>query len=277
MQEEFSNLNEEERLRAENDFLKMKLMLESGARFGVQGGGDLPPDIENAFLNNVIEFEKQFNQHKLIKVFDKIGRPDHFKPVAEIAEEEIDKAWKDLSDYLGMHDIYLDVCSPNISKKELYRFTIEELFLYEMEDIDVPGWSNNFIYDEFHPDPVYDNARAAEDCIGFIFHEEPQKFLYGFHHGNISLNDKKEVSDKDALSLINDFKRKYHAMKLLNCEVSSCVVNEMESIVKGTYKAEAIEASGDVTWSGEWTITLQLHEASGYWGISAAEIEGIEF
>jgi hypothetical protein len=34
MPEEFSHLNEEEKLKAENEFLKMKLMLEQGALFG---------------------------------------------------------------------------------------------------------------------------------------------------------------------------------------------------------------------------------------------------
>lgn len=50
MPEDFSHLDEEERLRAENEFLKMKLMLERGAQFGLGENIDLPAETENQFL-----------------------------------------------------------------------------------------------------------------------------------------------------------------------------------------------------------------------------------
>ena len=72
MSEEFKHLNEEERLKAENDFLRMKLMLENGAEFGnIESDKDLPPNIENEFLNYIIEFEKHAENPVYIKVFDK--------------------------------------------------------------------------------------------------------------------------------------------------------------------------------------------------------------
>ncbi|HEY5368676.1 MAG TPA: hypothetical protein VIJ75_06765 [Hanamia sp.] len=54
-EEKFSD-DPEENLRLQNDFLEMKMMAESGAWFGGEGG--LPPEIENQFLKNVMEFEK---------------------------------------------------------------------------------------------------------------------------------------------------------------------------------------------------------------------------
>ena len=94
MPDDFSNLNTEDQLKAENEFLKMKLMLENGARFGKCGEDELPAEVENEFLNNIIEFEKQWENPARIKVFDKIGRPGHFMPVDKIPDEEIDKAGK---------------------------------------------------------------------------------------------------------------------------------------------------------------------------------------
>ena len=53
----------EEQLKAENDFLKMKLMLEKGAEFHTSGDSmELPPEAENMFLKNIMEFERQFDQ-----------------------------------------------------------------------------------------------------------------------------------------------------------------------------------------------------------------------
>jgi hypothetical protein len=83
MREDYSPMNEEENLRTENEFLKLKLMLEHGGQFGEMeedSNTELPPEIENQFLNNVLAFEKQFSEHKVIKVYDKIGRPQHLFP-----------------------------------------------------------------------------------------------------------------------------------------------------------------------------------------------------
>ena len=53
-------------------------MLEHGAQFDSEGNKELPAAIiENEFLSNIAEFEKQYEEHKTIKVFDKIGRPAH--------------------------------------------------------------------------------------------------------------------------------------------------------------------------------------------------------
>ena len=49
----------EENLKNENEFLKMKLMLEQGAQFGsMTGDGGLPAGTENQFLNYIMEYEK---------------------------------------------------------------------------------------------------------------------------------------------------------------------------------------------------------------------------
>ncbi|HMD00913.1 MAG TPA: hypothetical protein VKH37_12205, partial [Ferruginibacter sp.] len=135
--ESVNNPSNDDELKIENDFLKMKLMLEQGAQFGDHYGTSegLPADIENQFLKNIIEFEKQFAEQKRIKVFEKIGKPSQFRPVNEVPDEEITQAWEGLHDYLREHSIELGVCSPNISSRELYRFTIEELFEYEMDDM----------------------------------------------------------------------------------------------------------------------------------------------
>ena len=55
----------------------------------------------------------------MIKVFDRIKRPTHFKPLNEIPDNEIGKAWDELDTYLNKYNIDLAVCSPNISNREL--------------------------------------------------------------------------------------------------------------------------------------------------------------
>src|SRR6185437_8242613 len=165
-----SELPEEEKLKNENEFLKMKLMLEQGAEFGTMDtDAELSANAENDFLNYMMAYEKQVPERKRIRVFDRIERPAHFKPVAEIPDNEIDSAWDELDSYLNKYNIDLAVCSPNISNRELYRFATEELFDYDMNDIFIPGGMTCFTYDEFYPDHIYDNTRTAlEDCIQCI-------------------------------------------------------------------------------------------------------------
>ena len=76
MKEKSNDISHEENLKNENEFLKMKLMLEHGAEFGdMKTEGEVPIDMENDFLNYIMAYEKQAAERKMIKVFDRIERP----------------------------------------------------------------------------------------------------------------------------------------------------------------------------------------------------------
>lgn len=276
--EDFDHLEGDEKLRAENEFMKMKLMLEKDASFAVSNNDELPAETENEFLKNVIEFEKQFEEHKTIKVFDKIGRPTHFKPADEIPDEEIDKAWDNLSDHLDKYGISLDACSPNISKRELYRFTLEELFAYEMDDMNIPGMMHGFIYDEFHPDPVYDNTRAAtDDCINYILQQEPLEWTHHFSDEKLRLNEHYPISIDELKNIVNRFKTAYDNLEINEIAADNCIIDEKLSTVAGTYAVTAAIDTDIQLLSGNWKVIFLLDEESGYWYITAIEIKGINF
>ncbi len=58
MEQEYEHLSDEEKLKAENEFLKMKMMLEQGAVFGKGTEKEISPTVENNFLQYTIAFEK---------------------------------------------------------------------------------------------------------------------------------------------------------------------------------------------------------------------------
>ena len=128
MKDEFSNLNDQDQKKAENEFLKMKLLLEQGAELGYPNGEGLPVDIENMFLKDILAFEEHYRHRKQVTVYEKIGRPSDFKPVAEIPDAEIREAWNEVEECLQRSGIELHTCSPNVEIRELYRFVTEELF-----------------------------------------------------------------------------------------------------------------------------------------------------
>jgi hypothetical protein len=278
MPEEYTPSNEEERLQAENDFLKMKLMLERDAYFDMCSQGDVPARIENEFLKNVIEFEKQFEERRTTSIFDKIGRPDQFKPVTEIPDEQIDISWKRLDEFLNNHGIDLDVCSPNISNRELYRFTIEELFPYEVDDINIPGMIQGFIYDEFHPDHIYDNTRhAIEDCMRHILKKEPIEWFYCFQDGQLKLNGHYPLTIVQFKEKVNLFKAAYDNLEIKEIESTKCSIEKTDCWVTGKYSVDAIAGIAKYSLSGNWNVYFKQDEELGYWNIAGIEIEGINF
>ncbi|MBS1745276.1 MAG: hypothetical protein JST21_03790 [Bacteroidetes bacterium] len=241
--EDFNHLEGDEKLKAENAFLKMKLMLENGCEFAGTENNELPAEIENEFLNNIVDFEKQFAEKKSKKVFDVIGRPAHFKPVAEIPDEDIDTAWKELRKHLNDHGIDMDACSPNISVRELYRFTTEELFEHETGGMAIPGWSMNYIYDEFHPDPIYENSRlVGQDLFHDIFSKRDLFYEIHYCKGGFDFNDCQYADYNVYAEMINNFKSLFDKIKIKKFKVEDCSVQDNDCWVKGHYKAIAVNA-----------------------------------
>jgi len=279
MNEDFNHLSDEEKLKAENEFLKMKLMLEQGAQFGtMQADSELPAGIENEFLNYIMAYEKQAVERKMIKVFDKIERPNHFKPVNEIPEDEIENAWNNLDEYLRKYSIELSVCSPNISDRELYRFTTEELFNHEMNDMNVPGMMSCFTYDEFYPDYKYDNTRhAVEDCIEVILKKKHFDWMPLLKKENLRINDHYPVSEKEYINLINRFKDAYEDIQLQEMNDPVCTIEGNSCYVKGNYDVTLTFSSEEIFINGEWMVEYEFDEDFGFWEIANVQVEGINF
>ena len=276
---EHSEEEEEENLKNENEFLKMKLMLEQGAKFGsMQTGGNLPPEIENQFLKNIMAFEKQAAEQKTIKVFDKIKRPGQFKPVNEILDDAIENAWNELDNYLRNYNIELSVCSPNVSDRELYRFTTEELFNHEMIDMNVPGMMSCFTYDEFHPDHKYDNTRTAtDDCIEIIFKKQPVEWMPHLRNENLRINDHYPLSEENFKEIINRFKEVYEDIKVNEIKDVDCTIDEKTCQVKGAYNITMVLPLEEIVLQGNWMVEFELDEDFGYWDIVNVQVEGIRF
>lgn len=278
LQSEFDHLNEEERVKAENNYTKMKLMLEKGAEFHNSSEEEVDPFIEKEMLNYVMEFERQAENPRYTRVYDKINQPTHFKPSAEIPDEEIAKAWEELSAYMDKHQVNLDACSPNVTVRELYRFTTEELFELQINDISIPGMKCMFIYDEFYPDPVYDNTRTAtDDCIRYILGKNCMEWSYNFRDADLRLNEHYPLSIQEFKTKVNQYKSAYDEMDIREIKVDECKVNGESSIVSGSYLMTAYIGGEAVGRNGDWKVFLEQDKELGYWYITNVQIQGVAF
>ena len=278
MMDESKDLTLAEKLKAENQFLKLKLMAEQGGQFySVDDDANLPPEIENQFLSNVIEFERQFSSRRTITVFEKIGSPQQFKNVSEIPDDEIEQAWENLSELMSEHGVELSVCSPRITSRELYRFTTEELFKHETDDIKIAGMMTGFIYDEFYPDHEYDNTRAAtDDCMRPIFSKHPFEWTHHFAK-EFQFNDHKALSHDDFKALINRFKDLYDEVELNDLNVESVNITDKVCPVKGNYHVSVKLENEVIEYKGNWLVEFSYIGDWDYWYITNVKIEGINF
>jgi hypothetical protein len=254
MTTEDAEQSEQEQLHTENELLKLKLMLETGAEMGANG--NLPADIENAFLKQVLAFEQQHRQKKSTTVFDKLGKPNHFAPAGQIPDTHMAQAWLELKDFMSEKGIELDAISTKVTPRELYRFTVEELFDHEMDDMDIPGMMQAFIYDEFYPDYEYDNSKhAINDCINLIFNPRPENY-WTWMAKQVSVNGAPPILREDFGALVKNFKTKHTHLKLQHATVSNCKIVENECVVTGTYSASARPVGQKLTqnWAGNWRI-----------------------
>jgi hypothetical protein len=146
-EEKFSD-DQEENLRMQNDFLKMKMMAESGAFFGGEGG--LPPEIENLFLKNVMEFEKMNADSKPIKIFDFLNKPV-FEDEKDLDEEKFKIEFKRLEALLEENSINISFTRERDDRFK-YDFITKEIIEHETTFIPVNGMTTYLSYEEFHPD-----------------------------------------------------------------------------------------------------------------------------
>jgi len=270
-------INNDDAVRAENEFLKMKMMIERGAQFSGASSG-CTPEMENQFLKYIMEFEKLSENPKRIRLYDKINCPSHFPPSNEIDDASIDAKYGELIAYLNQFDINVSVCSPNISRRELYRFITEELFNEEIEDISMPGLVTDFIYDLYHPDPVYDNLRCAVDeCIAAILSDRPAEWMHLYRHEKLQLNDHYLLTAVEFRAKLDNFKSNYRNIRELAISGAECRVESPHCFVMGYHCFEAEYEGERRIFEGKWLVNFEYDSITECWYIFSVEIGGVHF
>ena len=188
-EEKFSE-DPQEQLHIENQILKLKMQAESGAYFGPMAD-DLPPEIENDFLKHVQAFEDAWQNVKQVAVHEILGNPE-YKEAALISDDEIPKELERLHALMEERNMQLDVLG-DYDPRVIYTFITEELFKHETNDMQLPGWTTNFIYEEFHPNHKMDIENRAKEFLTDWFNRR-------FNEYSLELNDTFILPDASTLS-----------------------------------------------------------------------------
>jgi hypothetical protein len=159
-EEKFSN-DPLENLRIENEILRMKVKAELGGAY--EGSENLPPEIENEFLKNILAFEHQYANTKMIRIADLLGNPV-FKKAAELDNDAVSKELQYAEELLEQKNIVVEFVKPRDDRFK-YQFITEELFEHETDDLQIEGMTKHFAYEEFHPDH---EAEITERSLEFL-------------------------------------------------------------------------------------------------------------
>ena len=265
-EEKFSD-DPQENLRIENEILKLKMKAESNAFFG--GNETLPPDIENAFLQHVQQFEDAWKNVKTIKVYDLINRPA-FKHESVLSDDEMPAALESVLNILEENGIVLHV-EGEYSGRTIYKFITEELFEHETDDVMVPGMTKNFTYEEFHPNHKLDIHARTMDFLKSWFEQRFNKYSWELND-NFILADGSSLPKNEVLKKIQNIFDSYTSFE--NCkfhidEISFQWNDEQATGLghaEGAVKYDAIMENGE-TVPIEGPFKLYMSCEHGWWNI----------
>ena len=191
-EEKFSD-DPEENLRMQNDFLKMKMMAESGAFFGGEGG--LHPKIENQFLKNIMEFEQGNTDSKTITIFNLLGEPV-FEDEKNLDERKFETEYSRLELLLEDQGIKVEF-SRERNDRFKYDFITKELFDHATTFMPVKGMTTYFLYEEFHPDHELDIKNLTGQFLNDYFEKKLDEETY--YIGNHFMEPNGNVLSKEEL------------------------------------------------------------------------------
>ncbi|HYF31782.1 MAG TPA: hypothetical protein VD993_11745 [Chitinophagaceae bacterium] len=152
-------------IRIENEILRMKLQAEAGAIIGIKD--DIPPELENVFLQNVIAFEEASKNIKQVSLYDFLGRPA-YKSIDALEPAEVGRELCRLKQLIQDKQVILDILD-EYDDAVIYKFITEELFLQETYESLIPGMVRHFTYESFHPNHKLDIRERVMDFLGGWF------------------------------------------------------------------------------------------------------------
>lgn len=271
------NKDAKEKLRLENEILRLKLKAECGSDF--HHNGTVPPEVEHQFLKNVLAFEESYANAKLISVFDFIGQPV-VKPMDEIAGEDIEEELNHLISLLAAKSVTVDF--GNLADARVkYGFITGELFRHQINDIRVPGMFLHFLYEEFYPDHEADIRKRTIEFLSDWFEQTTGKFSWELADKFITA-DGKELPKEEVLKKFRQVFDSFIAFRdcrYLIHDVRFELHEEQNSgfgHVEGAVKYKAVLENGEIT-SIEGPFKLFLTMEYNCWRIFYFVFPGFEW
>lgn len=261
--------------------LKKKELAEKyGAKFGQ--AGNLPPELENEWLNHIEQFEQQYKDAKQTTVWEYLGKPD-FRKVSDIDLDKIPIELKRLMDYMNENNIALDTLC-DVEDRELYRFITEELFVHEIDNMHIEGMMTCFTYEEFHPNAKHDIEMAFDYFFRMTLAKmkniggEGYDLLY-IDKENFVDSDGKNPGKKQVKKRINTFLDTFDYFEVVSNEIMAVNINQEQTDAKLIFDIEYKGCFNNspecITYKGRGNFWLKPSKYGG-WSIYRIDMPGLQ-
>lgn len=278
-EERFSD-DPEEQLRIENELLRLQLQAETGA--DIHQLSDVPPEVENAFLNNILAFERQLDNLEEETIFKIIGEPADFKKEAELSDEEIEKELPRLMELMKEKGIEVDY-GMEYPDRLKYKFVTEELFEHETQKFDIPDMVNHFIYEEFHPNYKLEMDNLAGDFLEKWLSQNIEEDSWELAEEWIGADKETKYTKSQVLDRIQHIFDAYLRFEHGSFNIEESFFEEQPEgasiqatgVVEGNISYDAVLESKEVQHISE-AFTLCLKFENGNWEIYSMALPGLE-
>ncbi len=243
--------DEKNRLRQENEEKKKQLEEEFGANYwSPSNKSALPPEIENEFLNHIMDFENLYKDAKRVTVYEFIEKPPYRK-LGEMSDEEVSEELENLLNYMNEHQVNLDTLC-EVDDRELYRFITQELFLEEKDDVHIPGMMSCFTYEEFYPNHAYDITRYANEFFTSYLDKSTE-----FSTHDLSTEATNEDWHKHFRDAFSKFEIKQFEILTVNFDIEKEKAEvefhcEFTGYVDGSHEALLFKGKGEIRFVYQW-------------------------
>jgi hypothetical protein len=276
--EKFSD-NPEEHFRIENEILKIKLKAQYGDAFFMQTNDELPPEIENQFLKNILAFEDSRADAAFTTVYESLGKPG-YKSAEELNDIEITAALQKITAIMEKHNIALHINDGPYADRIIYTFITEELFAHEIETNPIFGSGWNFIYEEFYPNDKAEIEKNTHEFLRHWFNMSFDDFSPELAYRFITAGGK-QFDRKGFMEKINPFFESFEAFRddAYNIDGIKFELKDNDSGLghaEGMLKYDAVMENGEaIHYEGPYKLYMQREDK--WWTIFYFVMPGFEW
>lgn len=260
-----------DQIEAENAVLRLKLELEHN--LSEYGANEVPPEIENIFLQSIYTFEQQHANSRQVTVFERMGKP-RFRKLSELHPNELPGELQRLYDLLRASQIVFD-CICEYDDGVIYKFITEELFEKNVDSCLCQEMLIHFTYEEFHLNHDYELRRITEDTLNAILRGGWCEFdaVHLYHHVNVR---GKTYDLRSLAKRILEFQEMSPGSQLLEFKIDQLKIDEADNRATsvGTLSFD-ISPPGAEPNIQSGPFFFQYTFDSEYWEIIGVEIYGI--
>jgi hypothetical protein len=209
-----------------------------------------------------------------ITIFDKLGQPERFRRPAKIVPHSIQQELAALRKLMLENRIQLMVSSPNINDADLFQFLTGEFMDIRITDDGSPLF-HCFLYDDYRPDPFFDNEQAALNrCIRLIL-DKSLPCPEDLYMDELTLNQYGLLRKENAFHIIQEFKSHYDDIVVLEINPGSTSIHDLVCEVSGSHTTGFIRGNKCLLRTGRWNVRFGLNDKAE-WKVEAVRIEDVD-